>query len=498
MATVVPEFLDWFQAHQGTIDTSSVDVINFLPSEGGRGAVAVKDIPEGHVLFTIPRDLTLSTRTSSLPLRFGMGAWKNAKLHEGWAGLILCMMWEAAQGSSSKWSGYFDILPTSFDTPMFWTEGELAELRGTSVVEKLGRADAEKDYKEKLIPAINSRPELFLPRDIHMRYSVEMYHVMGSRILSRSFNVEKWAPDEEEVGDGAGDVSMGSGMDVDLPDGAPAPPTHSSHGTDDLEHEGGEEEEQEDSSDIAMVPMADILNARYGSENAKLFYEENHLKMISTRPIKGGEQIWNTYGDLPNAELLRRYGHVDVIQLPNGGQGNPGDVAEIRADLIVSVAAEQHSLSTDDTHERIDWWLEEGGDDVFDLYFDLEIPPSIISVIRLLLLPDEEWEKIKEKAKPPKPKMDAVALTVLHEVLQRRLKEYPTSIQDDEQLLMTAPSLNLRHAIIVRLGEKKILDGILTKTAAALAMESNTKKRKTTHEDRPAAASTLKKSKRQA
>ena len=38
---------------------------------------------------------------------------------------------------------------------------------------------------------------------------------------------------------------------------------------------------------------------------------------------------------------------------------------------------------------------------------------------------------------------------------------------------MTAPSLNLRHAIIVRLGEKKILDGILTKTAAALAMENN-------------------------
>jgi len=91
---------------------------------------------------------------------------------------------------------------------------------------------------------------------------------MGSRILSRSFNVEKWAPDEEEEDDsGAADVSMGSGMDVD--DGASAPPTHSSHGTDDLEHEEGEEQEQEDSSDIAMVPMADILNARYRSENVR-------------------------------------------------------------------------------------------------------------------------------------------------------------------------------------------------------------------------------------
>jgi SET domain-containing protein 6 len=52
MATVVPKFLDWFQAHQGTIDTSSVDVINFPPSEGGRGAVAVKDIPVSHHLIS--------------------------------------------------------------------------------------------------------------------------------------------------------------------------------------------------------------------------------------------------------------------------------------------------------------------------------------------------------------------------------------------------------------------------------------------------------------
>ena len=95
---------------------------------------------------------------------------------------------------------------------------------------------------------------------------------MGSRILSRSFNVEKWAPDEEDDDDDseAADVSMGSGMDVDLPDGASTPPTHSSHGTDDLEHEEREEQEQEDFSDIAMVPMADILNARYRSENVRL------------------------------------------------------------------------------------------------------------------------------------------------------------------------------------------------------------------------------------
>ena len=36
----------------------------------------------------------------------GMEEWKRNKLDEGWAGLILCMMWETAQGSTSRWAEY--------------------------------------------------------------------------------------------------------------------------------------------------------------------------------------------------------------------------------------------------------------------------------------------------------------------------------------------------------------------------------------------------------
>lgn len=73
---------------------------------------------------------------------------------------------------------------------------------------------------------------------------------------------------------------------------------------------------------------------------------------------------WNTYGDLPNAELLRRYGHVDTLLMSDGTIGNPGDVVEIRADIVVSVIV-QHRLvlSSESSQERIDWWLEEGGDE---------------------------------------------------------------------------------------------------------------------------------------
>ena len=56
------------------------------------------------MLFEIPRDVVLSTRTSELPSLLGDEAWK--ELGTGWAGLILCMMWEAAKGDAGKWSGY--------------------------------------------------------------------------------------------------------------------------------------------------------------------------------------------------------------------------------------------------------------------------------------------------------------------------------------------------------------------------------------------------------
>ena len=61
----------------------------------------------GHVLFEIPRNLLLSTRTSELKKRLGKDEW--ASLGKGWTPLILCMMWEAAKGGKSNWDGYLSM-----------------------------------------------------------------------------------------------------------------------------------------------------------------------------------------------------------------------------------------------------------------------------------------------------------------------------------------------------------------------------------------------------
>jgi N-lysine methyltransferase SETD6 len=267
------------------------------------------------------------------------------------------------------------------------------------------------------------------------------------------------------------------------------------------------------------------------SFQAKLFYEEHHLRMATTRSIRQGEQIvcftfsrgtrvltrkrqWNTYGDPPNSDLLRRYGHVDQVPLSNGGVGNPADIVEIRADHLVQIL--QHKLPQQTgpwTSERVNWWLEEGGDECVPLstcYFDCsllillsslfvldfsnELPEEMSSFVRLLMMSAPEWEKTKRKSKLPKPKVDDAVLSVAADVVRRRLSDYPTTIeagfpwnyhlshlffsisactfQDDEALLGSEREkpipLNLKNAVVVRLGEKRILHGLLQAVIARL------------------------------
>ena len=141
-----------------------------------------------------------------------------------------------------------------------------------------------------------------------------------------------------------------------------------------IDTEGLEEDECEGVSDVAMTPMADILNARNGCDNvhlclgdsraimtssqARLFHEKNTLNMVAVRPIKHGEQIWNTYGDPPNADLLRRYGHVDIIPINQGGRfpyGNPSDDVEIPADVVFDICLP--GIREEQKTRKIEAWL---------------------------------------------------------------------------------------------------------------------------------------------
>ncbi|KAI0032909.1 SET domain-containing protein [Vararia minispora EC-137] len=449
--------VSWFESHGGSFDESA---LQFVPIEGfGRGALALSDLPEGHVLFTLPRELTLSTRTSTLPARIGQEAWRERGLHIGWTGLILCMMWEEARGPASKWSVYLESLPRVFNTPMFWSPEEIEELNGTSVVDKIGKEGADIDYVEKVLPTIKSRPDLFSAESMP-HFTLQNYHIMGSRILSRSFHVEQWDGADIAGLVQAEPADMRESMEIDSrADASSAAQEESSILIDD-NVDGSDDEE--DPADVAMVPMADVLNARYGSENAKLFYEQRDLRMCTTKPVEKGQQIWNTYGDPPNSDLLRRYGHVDLVPLSNGRFGNPANIVEVRADLVVAAVATLCPAQAA-SEDRVDWWLEEGGDDVFIFETTSKVPDELVSFARLLLLPLAEWGQARGKGKLPKPRWDDAIANVVKHVLRERVKCYPTTLEDDEKMLAGTRhlSLNKKHALVVRIGEKDILHDTL-------------------------------------
>jgi len=180
-------------------------------------------------------------------------------------------MWEYTN-SSSPWRPYLDILPISLSTPLFWNNDDLTWLKGTDVESQIGLDRIEKDYKEKIQPFIESHPDYFI-KDVH---NFAMYKRFGSIVMAYSFT----KPDSE----------------------------------------------------IVMMPMADMLNHKTGFNNARLFIQtdKNHTiyEMKTICNISKGTDVYNTYGDLGNSELLRKYGFVD-------GLDNPHNIISISLKIVL-------------------------------------------------------------------------------------------------------------------------------------------------------------------
>lgn len=50
-----------------------------------------------------------------------------------------------------------EALPNTFQTPMFWTDEQIQELKGTDIVDKIGRQSAEDTYTQKIKPVLQVR-----------------------------------------------------------------------------------------------------------------------------------------------------------------------------------------------------------------------------------------------------------------------------------------------------------------------------------------------------
>ncbi|KAJ6282129.1 hypothetical protein J3E71DRAFT_198694 [Bipolaris maydis] len=424
-------FLDWLK-HTGAQINPKIQLADLRAKDAGRGVAAKQDIAEHELLFSIPRSSILSVENSILSTEIPPTTFA---LLGPWLSLILVMLYEYHNGSASNWAPYFAVLPTDFDTLMFWTEDELTELQASAVVNKIGKEGANEVFIEQLLPVIEEFADVIfsgderakdLAKEMRAPENLELMHKMGSLIMAYAFDVEPAISDKE------------------------------------VDEEGFAEEEEDAALPKGMVPLADMLNADADRCNARLFYEKDGLEMKALKPIQAGEEIFNDYGPLPRSDLLRRYGYITE----NYAQY---DVVEIPADLVSQALAHDGLW-----HEKRIEYLDEqeivdtGYDIAASVPFSLEesLSPELVILVETMLLPSEEFERLQSKGRLPKAeKMTGKAAEILYKIVQARIAQYPTTLEQDLQVssetqpaqTMSRKERRIAMARAVRIGEKQLL-----------------------------------------
>ncbi|KAK4239554.1 ribosomal lysine N-methyltransferase [Achaetomium macrosporum] len=455
-AQATRDFLNWFQALSGATLHNEIAIEDLRGQGRGRGIIARTDIEPGTVLFTIPRGAIICAATSTLkykiPAVFNLengddnsedeGDGSSSSQQDSWTLLILIMIYEHLQGDASRWKPYLDILPSSFDTPMFWSSTELSELQASALVGKIGRTEADQMIQTKILPIIRAHEDVFFgphSQQLDDAQLLELAHRFGSTIMAYAFDLEK--DDDEKDAEGQ-------------------------------EEDDEWVEDKEGKTMLGMVPMADLLNAD-AEFNAHINHAEEALTATALRKIKAGEEILNYYGPLPNGELLRRYGYVTP-------KHSRYDVVELPWQLVENELRERvGSTMSPSDWERVkqlaqsDEEFEEG----FVLERSSEDPDStgqLHSDAAFSGLPDELGEQFKTFLKAVKKvngnaelavqalsdrdaRKELYLQTVLA-TLHARERQYATSLEEDERLMNAAEvTERQRMAVWVRRGEKQLM-----------------------------------------
>lgn len=439
----------------------------------GRGLIAIDNISEGEVLFELSRDSILNINTAQITKLRAENKSVLLSLNQ-WQCLIICVAYEWFIGSKSKLFDYFNVLPLAtndYNSLMFWNDDELSYLKPSGVMQRIGKQQAEDMYALLVADIIPNK--LKLP-DLAEFLSLEKFHIVASLIMSYSFDVDnpdQVEADEEDEDHGEHD---GHAHDHDNAEDGDA------HDNDDEIEEEEEEMLSEDpiSQDDyfkSLVPLADTLNSNTSLFNAVLKYENTKLVMTAEKNIAKGEQIFNIYGEMPNSEILRKYGYVE---LPN----SKFEFAEIPLELIkdhfqtlyesklkflkspqIEKLLElifENIQESEYLEDTLSEELESGiVIDKYEIYKNGEILPELILLVSIVLSlcqvaeSDEKWFKKIAKSVERKPSSDLLllinrailknhqlleeksiltksTLSNLQEIIKLRISHYPTEIID--------------------------------------------------------------------
>ncbi|XP_035399674.1 N-lysine methyltransferase SETD6 [Cygnus atratus] len=398
----------------------------------GYGLVAGEELAAGELLVAVPRPALLSQHTCGIRglLR---DAQDSLQSQSGWVPLLLALLYEYT-ASTSPWRPYFALWEDfkSLDHPMFWPEEERTRLlQGTGIPEAVDKdlANIHLEYSSIILPFMQAHPDIFDPK-VH---TLELYKQLVAFVMAYSFQEPLEEEDEDEKG--------------------PNPPM--------------------------MVPVADILN-HVANHNANLEYAPKCLRMVTTRPISKGQEIFNTYGQMANWQLLHMYGFAEPYP------GNTNDTADIQM-VTVRKAAMQRAKNEAQQQLVSEQWdflcqLEMVGEEgAFVLGWDEVLTEEELSVtLKVLCMSEEEFKEYKEQDGWEDDSEEEESSTLSNEALSRlktpckkllydsvllTLESYGSDLKADQDLLKKEAYEKLsrreQQALHVRYGQKRILHQLL-------------------------------------
>ncbi|KAI4902437.1 hypothetical protein NFI96_011488 [Prochilodus magdalenae] len=414
------------------------------------GMLAKSDIEQGHVLFSIPRNALLHQGTSKTKkvLEQGKGRLESSS---GWVPLLLALMYEYTC-AESHWKPYLSLWPDfrKLDHPMFWSKEEREQLlKGTGIPEAVDTdlTNIQKEYNETALPFMRSHPELWDPK----RHTLELYQSLVAFVMAYSFQEPVENEEEEEEDDD---------------DEVPNPPM--------------------------MVPMADMLN-HVCSHNANLEYTPDCLKMVAVRQIRKGEEIFNTYGQMANWQLLHMYGFAEPFPT------NSNDTADVQMSAVYKAAVQEKQGEAEQRLLEEKWKMlcemetvGEKGAFVFGKDGSLT-DTELYTTLKVLSMSKEEfkefqanegWEEDDGDEEDSKmtqalsfeglPTLPPEWKRLLHVAAGFTMNQYSEDLDSDRRLLEEPGALaklspRERRALHVRLGQKSILHRLQQLTQCSTA-----------------------------
>ena len=242
-----------------------------------------------------------------------------------------------------------------------------------------------------------------------------------------------------------------------------------------------EDDDEKEPNSPLMVPAADILN-HIANHNANLEYSADYLRMVATQPILEGHEIFNTYGQMANWQLIHMYGFAEPY--PN----NTDDTADIQMVTVRDAALQGTKDETEKllVCERWDFLCKQemvGEEGAFVIGCEEVLTEEeLATTLKVLCMPAEEFRDYKERAGwgEEETEDDSLAITdipklqeswkrLLRNSVLLTLQTYTTDLKTDQDLLSNKEayatlSWREQQALQVRYGQKMILHRVLELT----------------------------------